>query len=245
MAVKLTWFKFSPTDWFMGKIQRAPEITQARFLRLSCLYWNKSCVLSFEDAEVEIETEHINYLIAKKIIKQQDGFVRIEFLDEQMNNCSQTSEIKRDAAKKRWDNKNAHAMHVHKSALQNDAEKIREDKKRIDKNKDLNPDKSGHVLKFDELLQFIIEKTGRSFTKINDKVKSSYNARLKEGYTREQIGRAVINACKDSFHIENNYKYLTPAFFSRADKLDMWGTDTNVVKVQVTSTIDKSKPHNR
>jgi len=66
---KLQWFKFAPSDWMMGKIQRCPEVTQARFLRLSCLYWNKECNLSYEDAEIEIDQEHLDVLIKKKIIK--------------------------------------------------------------------------------------------------------------------------------------------------------------------------------
>ena len=63
---KLQWFKFTPSDWMMGKIQRCPEITQARFMRLCCLYWNKECLLSIEDAEIEIDKEHLDILIAKK-----------------------------------------------------------------------------------------------------------------------------------------------------------------------------------
>ena len=77
---KLQWFKFTPTDWIMGKIQRCPEITQARFMRLICLYWNKECVLSYEDAEIEIDKEHLDILISKKIIKIEDNFLLIEFL---------------------------------------------------------------------------------------------------------------------------------------------------------------------
>ena len=54
---KLTWFKFTPSDYMMGKIQRCPEVTQARFIRLCCLYWNKQCELTYEDAEIEIDKE--------------------------------------------------------------------------------------------------------------------------------------------------------------------------------------------
>lgn len=80
---KLQWFKFNPTDWVMGKIQRCPEITQARFMRLICLYWNKECKLLIEDAEIEIDKEHLDILINKKIILTNDTFLNISFLDEQ------------------------------------------------------------------------------------------------------------------------------------------------------------------
>jgi hypothetical protein len=80
---KLQWFKFTPTDWIMGKIQRCPEITQARFMRLICLYWNKECTLSYDDAEIEIDKEHLDILVGKKIIKVSEEFIIIEFLQEQ------------------------------------------------------------------------------------------------------------------------------------------------------------------
>ena len=69
---KLQWFKFSPTDWIMGKIQRCPDDTQARYMRLVCLYWNKECSLTIEDAEIEIDKHHLDVLISKKIVKVTD-----------------------------------------------------------------------------------------------------------------------------------------------------------------------------
>lgn len=80
---KLSWFKFTPSDWMMGKIQRCPDITQARFLRLCCLYWNKECELSKDDAIIEIDKEHFDCLESKKIISCIDGVINISFLDEQ------------------------------------------------------------------------------------------------------------------------------------------------------------------
>lgn len=74
---------------------------------------------------------------------------------------------------------------------------------------------------YDNLLIFINKTFGRSFQTINTAVQSKYKARIKEGYTSEDI-KAAINTCKkDPYHIENNYKYCTPEFFSRADKLDL------------------------
>ena len=68
-----------PTDWMMGRIQRCPEVTQARFMRLCCLYWNKECKMLIEDAEIEIDKEHLDILIAKKIILTNDLYINISF----------------------------------------------------------------------------------------------------------------------------------------------------------------------
>jgi hypothetical protein len=140
---KLQWFKFTPSDWMMGKIQRCPEITQARFLRLCCLYWNKESNLLIEDAIIEIDKEHFDILVSKKIIINDGAHVIINFLDEQLMQITETSKSKSKAAKARWNkynakqeqyNSNADAMHVHTVAMQNDAEKRREEEIREDKN---------------------------------------------------------------------------------------------------------------
>lgn len=80
---KLQWFKFTPSDWMMGKIMRCPEVTQARFLRICCLYWNNECELSYEDAEIELEKEHLDILVKRKIINSNGEFINIGFLDIQ------------------------------------------------------------------------------------------------------------------------------------------------------------------
>lgn len=99
---KLQWFKFTPSDWVMGKIQRCPEITQARFIRLCCVYWNKDCVLTFKEADIEVDKEHLDILINKNVIKLEDGFICIDFLNEQLFQISKTSKKRRDAVNERW-----------------------------------------------------------------------------------------------------------------------------------------------
>ena len=103
---KLQWFKFSYADWRMGKIQRCPEITQARFLNLCCLYWSKESNLSIEDAEIEIDKEHLDILISKKIVEVVNECITIKFLDEQLLGISETYEEKKQSGKlgnlKRW-----------------------------------------------------------------------------------------------------------------------------------------------
>ena len=56
----------------------------------------------------------------------------------------------------------------------------------------------------------------------NAKVARQLGARLKEGYTLHGMGSAMTEARKEQRHIENNFKWLTPEFFTRPDKLDMY-----------------------
>ena len=62
--------------------------------------------------------------------------------------------------------------------------------------------------------------------KPTDKVCRQFNARLKEGFTTEQMLDALKNAMQDDFHKGNGFKYLTPEFFTRSDKIDMFANRT-------------------
>jgi len=80
----IKWFKFNPSRWMMGKIQRCDEVTQARFIRLCSLYWSKDCEMTIEDAIIEIEENHFDILKSKKIITIDITKIYISFLDEQI-----------------------------------------------------------------------------------------------------------------------------------------------------------------
>jgi uncharacterized phage protein (TIGR02220 family) len=57
------------------------------------------------------------------------------------------------------------------------------------------------------------------------KVSTAYKARLRDGYTQEEMLLAVKNASKDKFmrgENESKRDYLTPEYILRQDKLDQW-----------------------
>lgn len=83
----------------MGKIQRCSEVTQARFMRLSCMYWNKETNLLEEDARIEIDDDHFEILVSKKIISTDGINISIDFLDEQFDNILETSKQASKAGK--------------------------------------------------------------------------------------------------------------------------------------------------
>jgi hypothetical protein len=59
-----------------------------------------------------------------------------------------------------------------------------------------------------------------------EKVRRQFNARLKEGFTPEDMLGALQNAMKEAYHIGTAFKYLTPEFFTRPDKLERYGQKT-------------------
>jgi hypothetical protein len=60
-----------------------------------------------------------------------------------------------------------------------------------------------------------------------DKVKRAFNARLKEGFTVDDMLTALQNAMKERYHIESGFRYLTPEFFTRPDKIEQHGNAGN------------------
>ena len=83
---------------------------------------------------------------------------------------------------------------------------------------------------FEKLKDFINQKTGRNFKVINERTEKKYNARLKEGYSKQDILDAVSNAVKSDYHKGENFTYLTPEFFSRSETLDKYSNINNKPK---------------
>lgn len=104
---KLQWFKFSISEWKMGKIQRCTPEAKSSFMELCCLYWINETKLSIEDAIIECDEENYKNLLSKKVIKEVDGFIKIYFLDEQFENALNKSEKAKDAVAKRWAKRNS------------------------------------------------------------------------------------------------------------------------------------------
>ena len=136
----LQWFKFSPADWFMGRIQRCSEVTQARFIRLCCLYWNKECVLSEEDANIEVGEEQLNELLKLRIIDVENGMIYIKFLHDQFEECLELGNKRSKAAKARWNKqKNSKSMQLHTDEVQDYADKNRKEENRKEESNKNSP----------------------------------------------------------------------------------------------------------
>lgn len=82
-----------------------------------------------------------------------------------------------------------------------------------------------NAIDFDALLVFFNKVTGKNLKVINSKAKSQFNARIKDGYEKQDISKAIINCFNDPYHKENP-KYLTPEFISRPDKFEKYTSAT-------------------
>ena len=76
-------------------------------------------------------------------------------------------------------------------------------------------------INFDSLLKWFNKLTGKSSRSVSDKVKKQFRARIKEGYNKSDITRAIKNCFEDDYH-KANPKYLTLEFISRPDKFEKY-----------------------
>lgn len=88
-----------------------------------------------------------------------------------------------------------------------------------DLNKDIDTEvKKTSSLDFNKFINYFNSKAGRKF-RVTEAIKTKLKARLKD-YTKIEIIQAIDNAHLDAYHKENNFKYLTPEFILRPDKLE-------------------------
>lgn len=88
---------------------------------------------------------------------------------------------------------------------------------------------TNNTFDFPELLNFINKTFGRNFKLINTAAKKSFEARIKEGYSKVDILNCIINLSKNSFHVENGFQYVTPGFIARSTTLEKYSTKTNTI----------------
>jgi hypothetical protein len=144
---RLGWFKFDPTKWLAGRIQRCSFEHQGAFMRLCCVYWANDCKITAERAALETGDDIFAELIRIKVVKIEGENVSISYLDECKDQVKTTSETNRANALKRKAKAmqtDANAMQMHSDCIataerplevaeRNDAEERREEERREEK----------------------------------------------------------------------------------------------------------------
>ena len=95
----------------------------------------------------------------------------------------------------------------------------------IEIEKKINNTQPKVVIDWSALLNQFNELVGRSHKLITEKAKRQLLARLKDGYTKQDIWNAIQNCYNDEYHKETNHKYLTLEFISRPDKMERYSID--------------------
>lgn len=231
MSKQLPYFQFEPAEWLTGDVSICSLEAQGLFVNIKCLYWQKDCKLSLSQVKKRYKYDDaLQELIDEDIIKIKDDNIIIEFLDEQrtalLRRRQTNSKNGRKGALKRIENQKVSKP----SSSEADATPKHLEEKRIEENilDNNTPDKSGGdiVVKSDKIdWSKLLDLFNTTFNKksrvINDTVKKSFKARLKD-YTRDDV-IVIMNRIKDDkFHVENNFKYVTLEYIARPNTFDKY-----------------------
>ncbi len=235
MAKELPYFKFEPSEWENGLIQMCSRESKGLFIDIISIYWQRLGDLPYRYVLQKLcngNADALKELTDENILKIYNGNIVIHFLDEQLKEFNLKSKQASDAAKARWEKHNENGT-LDADAMQKHSEgnAIREEKRREEKNN--NAPNGAIVFNFDAYLETLNKVFDREFRVVNSKIRSKIKARLKEGYTKQDIANAIYN-CKDSeYHKENNYQYCTAEYFSRSDTLDKFSNLKEVKKQKI------------
>lgn len=100
-------------------------------------------------------------------------------------------------------------------------------------NTDSNSNKEVNLkINWEILLKQFNEITGKNHRVINNAVRKKFMARLKDGYTKEDIFNTIKNAYESKHHKDTGHQYLTLEFVSRSDTIDKYSQKPNTPKKQ-------------
>ena len=213
MSKELPFFKFNATEWITGNISYEPFELQGAFISVCAEYWNRNNDLTIDEAKLRLRNATIvEILIEKNYLKTKKNKIVISFLDKERKEI----ECKR--------------LKLSESGRKGGLSKAKASLKQGSSIKDKEEDKEEDNINYQALLDLLGVSFNRKFKVINSKAKRSYQARLRDGYTFEDITKAIINCKENQFHKDNNYNYCTPEFFSRAETLDKYSNRTIITE---------------
>jgi hypothetical protein len=139
MAKELPYFKFEPNQWENGNIQMFSHELKGVFMDLCSMYWSRLGDLPYKLAVGKIcngNATALDLLYEENIFAIKDGFICIDFLNEQLLEFENTSKINSENARIGWEKRRKNATAL---KSQSDPNAIREDKSKEDKiKKDIN-----------------------------------------------------------------------------------------------------------
>ena len=102
MAKELPYFRFTVSEWQNGDITLESMEAQGVFINICCYYWISDCRLPLAKLKQRLSTAiaTIDLLLEQNIIKEIDGFIVIDFLDDQLESL-QAERLKKQIAGKK------------------------------------------------------------------------------------------------------------------------------------------------
>lgn len=137
MAKELPYFKFEPNQWENGNIQMCSRDDKGLFMDLCSMYWSRLGDLPLKLAIQKLcagNATALDSLCANEIITVIDGMICIDFLNEQLSEFQNVSDVNRENAllgwKKRRKDATAKRTQSERNAIRED--EIRKEEIRVD-----------------------------------------------------------------------------------------------------------------
>lgn len=159
-----------------------------------------------------------------EIISSNNG----ETFNKQLLNYSEKYQIKKEKTAERlsqWRENQKNKENETRSELDSNASKVKVSKVKV--YKDI-------YIQYLSFLNSCVQKEYRG----SPKNEAAFSARISGGFTFEEICTAIKNATIDPYHKSEKYRYLTPEFFTRADKLDKF---LNAIPKKTTEKIGENE----
>ncbi len=91
MAKGLPYFKFVSTEWLTGNISLEALEIQGLYINICALYWQRDGRLELSEVEHRYKRKVLIAKLSDRFLKITDGFISIDFLDEQLTERQQLS----------------------------------------------------------------------------------------------------------------------------------------------------------
>lgn len=156
----------------------------------------------------------IAFITIKSILKRD--------LNKWEKQIKQRSEAGKKSAESR--KRNATAVNENQRALTDNVNVNVNVNDNVNENNQIDIDK----INFVDLLNFFNKTFNKKCRVFSNEAKRKYKARLKEGYTKDDIANAMRSCSLSKWHKESNYKDCTLEFFSRANILDKYAFNSQI-----------------
>lgn len=129
MSKELPFFKFSPSEWLIGKISFQSLELQGAFIQFISVCWKNNGSITSDDIDFRITKDNLNKLIDLGFVINVEGNLSVKFLSEQITDFKEVIEKRTIAGAKGGQ---AKAKQVLAIAKQNVADKDKDKDKEED-----------------------------------------------------------------------------------------------------------------
>ena len=240
MAKELPYFKFEPNEWENGNIQMLSREEKGLFIDLCSMYWSRLGDVPLKLAIQKLcggNANALQTLCEEKIIEVINDNIFIKFLSIQLSEFEDISKKNRKSALDAWEKRrkqkeeserNANALQTQseRNAIRED--KIKEDKIKEDKIKEDKNINSHSPINWESFLKFYNDTFGKKTRLINDTNKKRFLKLLKDGYTKEDILKAMITVKNDKWAKDKEYGYCSHLYFTRPDVIERYAFPSKI-----------------